>query len=61
VVGVFRDGSTTPDFKTVQISNGKVRPASGTLNFSGDITLSAATDPASIETLRQGSLTVTRT
>jgi hypothetical protein len=57
-VSVARQGFTTPDFKVVQTSNGKIRPASGSLNISGDITLSFDDATGSIENLRQGNLQV---
>jgi hypothetical protein len=58
---VFKDRFITPDFKALTIVNGKVRPASGSMDVSGE-GMTFSTDDASGEIGRElrGLLTVTK-
>jgi hypothetical protein len=55
----YRQGSTSPDFKFVSTFSGSNRPASGSLDISGDITVSSDDATGIIAKTRSGSITIT--
>jgi hypothetical protein len=54
----FSYREVTPNFKYVQNQNGMVRPASGSLNISGDLTFSTDDASGNIEKVRYGIIQV---
>jgi hypothetical protein len=57
----FRSGTTTPDYKFVTHSTGMTRPASGSLEITGDVTFSTDDATGIIANVKSGSTTVTMT